>query len=99
MAMVEAATAPYSDQVVWVDIKASEIEGEACEMTGINTLRPVEISTIQDNDPLLQKVKAHLAQQVKPSKSQLKREHVKLKAWLRDWDRLQVGSDGVLRRS
>ena len=68
--MVEAATEPYSDQAVWVDIKATEKEAETCEMTGIKTLRPVDISKMQDKDPLLQKVK----QQVKPSKSHLKED-------------------------
>ena len=68
-------------------------------MTGIKTLKPEDIVKLQDNDRIMGKVTYHVMQQVKPTKSKLKSEPVKLKTWLRDWDRLQVGSDGVLRRS
>ncbi|MEW8544530.1 MAG: DDE-type integrase/transposase/recombinase, partial [Candidatus Thiodiazotropha sp.] len=101
MAMVEAASVPNVEQVVLVDVKViSEMEeAEVCEARTIKTFSSTEIAKLQDKDPLIAKVKYHLVKQIKPTRSQLKGESVKLKAWLRDWDRFQVGSDGVLRRS
>ena len=100
MAMVEAASVEHSEQTVWVDIKAVEaLEAEVSELTGTKTLNPDDIAKMQDKDPVMQKVKYYLVQQVKPTKSKLKSEPVKLKAWLRDWDRLQAGGGEVLRRS
>ena len=100
MAMVEAAPVKHNEQTAGVDTRAVEaLEAEVSELTGIETLNPDDFAKMQDKDPVMQKAKYHLAQQVKPTKSQLKSEPVKVKAWLSNLDRLQAGSDEVLRRS
>ena len=58
IAMVEATPVEYSEQTVWVDIKAVEaLEAEVSELTGIKTLNPDDIAKMQDKDPVMQKVK------------------------------------------
>lgn len=100
MAMVEAASAEMGEQPLWVNIKeVGNLGAEVNEMTGIKTLKSEDIVKLQDKDLIMGKVRYHVMQQVKPTKSQMRSEPVKLKTWLRDWGRLQVGSDGVLRRS
>ena len=102
IALVEVAAVPDNEKVVLVDKSTSEtelVETEVCMNSTIKSMSPADLSNMQDKDPLLGQVKKYLAQKTKPTKSQLRREPVKLKAWLRDWDRFQVGNDGILKRS
>ena len=105
-AVVEGLTLRESTDEGWVNCVMSDgveerdrSDGETSWFTGITTLTPDQVVRAQNNDPELREVRLWCKGGDRPSPKDLKHRSPKLKAWIRDWDRLQFDHHDVLRRS
>jgi hypothetical protein len=90
--------------LAWVNCHGLEVleQAESDVTTGLSPsegLKKTEIKEAQDDDPVLGKVKEWCRGGKKPDPKQRQQESPLVKAWLRDFDRLSIDTDGVLYRS
>ena len=68
------------------------------ELGGLTKLEPSDIVLAQKEDPTVGRVRELKLRKAYPKSDELRREAPNTKALLREWNKLQIGADGILRR-
>ena len=68
------------------------------ELNGLQKLDPEEIARAQENDPCIGTICTLKTKKEYPAEEEIRRLTPEAKALLREWKRLELGTDGVLNR-
>jgi hypothetical protein len=68
------------------------------ELNGLQKLDPEEIVRAQENDPCIGRIRTLKTKKEYPTEEEIRRLTPEAKALLREWKRLELGTDGVLKR-
>ena len=101
MAMVESVNVQTGYEGGWVNSLSVSPETEECSptgMVGIETFTGSQIGAMQDADAVLSVVKKYVTGGKKPLEKERRKASPKVKCWIRDWERLSIDPQGVLKR-